>query len=523
MFVSMNFWKSVALSLILFIGACTQDERGKELAKKHCSACHAYPEPGLLSKKVWTTGVFPEMRVRMGLDLSRLAGTDPEEMNEMLHALPSSPLVSDEDFNAILAYYVQKAPDALRSEDIAPLFLRQFSPSPASLHITANTLLTCLRIEERTQRSYVGTRNSKLFMLEAGFVLSDSIDLTGPASDIVFAGEDKMFVTSMGIMDPNDLPRGSVLKLNARSLVATTVADAIKRPVDLGYKDLNDDERSEFLVSAFGNFTGGLHAFEDVNGEYIRHTIHEFPGNRKSIVRDINNDGLPDIIALITQGDERIALFTNRGDFKFSYQVLLKFPPVYGSSYLELADFNNDGHLDILYTNGDNADYSMILKPYHGVRIFLNDGRNKFSESWFHPMHGASMAKAVDFDADGDLDIAAIAFFPDFENHPEHGFIYFESQNGKFVPHASAMAAAGRWITMEIADIDKDNDKDIVLAALNFPTGVPQDLLNRWNKDKVSLLVLKNNHRDDRAIVHDVTVESRRSYSTQTPLRACPV
>ena len=51
---------------------------------------------------------------------------------------------------------------------------------------------------------------------------------------------------------------------------------------------------------------------------------------------------------------------------------------MYGSSYLELADMNNDGHLDILYTNGDNADYSYVLKKYHGLRIFINDGKNQF-------------------------------------------------------------------------------------------------------------------------------------------------
>ena len=252
---------------------------------------------------------------------------------------------------------------------------------------------------------------------------------------------------------------------------------------------------NDFLVSAFGNFTGGLHALEENNGAYTKHTIHDLPGNRKSIVRDFNNDGLPDIIALITQGDERIALFTNRGGFRYSYQVLLKFPPVYGSSYFELLDFNTDGHLDILYTNGDNADYSPILKPYHGVRMFINDGRNQFSEYWHHPMHGASMAKSVDFDLDGDLDIAAISFFPDFVNHPEHGFVYFENQNGKLVAYSTAMAATGRWIAMESADIDEDGDEDIILAALNFPTGVPQELLEAWNKKKTSLLVLENKHK----------------------------
>ncbi|MCB0564242.1 MAG: VCBS repeat-containing protein [Phaeodactylibacter sp.] len=52
-------------------------------------------------------------------------------------------------------------------------------------------------------------------------------------------------------------------------------------------------------------------------------------------------------------------------------------------------DLNQDGREDILYVNGDNADYSIVDKPYHGVRLFLNNGNNEFSEKYFHPMPGA--------------------------------------------------------------------------------------------------------------------------------------
>ena len=69
-----------------------------------------------------------------------------------------------------------------------------------------------------------------------------------------------------------------------------------------------------------------------------------------------------DILALMSQGDEKIILLLNQGDFNFRINTILSFPPVYGSSYFDVADFNHDGKFDILYTNGDNADYSMILK-----------------------------------------------------------------------------------------------------------------------------------------------------------------
>jgi hypothetical protein len=76
--------------------------------------------------------------------------------------------------------------------------------------------------------------------------------------------------------------------------------------------------------------------------------------------------------------------------------------------------------MDLLYTNGDNADYSNSLKRYHGIRLFQNDGNFKFRQVWFYPLYGATKAVARDFDGDGDLDVAGIAFYPDFSrNRPK--------------------------------------------------------------------------------------------------------
>jgi len=246
------------------------------------------------------------------------------------------------------------------------------------------------------------------------------------------------------------------------------------------------------VICEFGNNSGRLQVYQNLgNGKYRGHTVEASPGARKVELRDFNNDGKLDIVALLAQANERIVLYTNQGNFNFSSNTLLSFPPVYGSSYFELNDFNNDGFFDILYTNGDNGDYSDILKPYHGVRIFLNNGHQRFDESWFYPMYGASWAIARDFDADGDLDIAAISFYPDFKKSPEQSFIYFENQQGKFHPFTTPYSVSGRWLVMDAADYDKDGDTDVLLGALDFFSGAG-NLANQWNAKPVSLLLLKN-------------------------------
>jgi hypothetical protein len=225
------------------------------------------------------------------------------------------------------------------------------------------------------------------------------------------------------------------------------------------------------------------------NGRFERHVLSSLPGAIKAYVKDENGDGLPDIWVLFAHAEEGIFLFTNRGGGRFDQQELIRFPPVYGSSYFELDDFNKDGYPDILYTCGDNGDMSRVLKPYHGVYIFLNDGQNHFSRKYFFPMNGCY--KARDFDGDGDLDIAAIAYFADYEMHPEEGFVYLENKGGfRFEPHTLKEAESGRWLTMDAADLDGDGKTDIVLG--NFSVGPTIEKSSVDWKTGPPVLLLKN-------------------------------
>ncbi|RYY09751.1 MAG: hypothetical protein EOO04_37920, partial [Chitinophagaceae bacterium] len=107
----------------------------------------------------------------------------------------------------------------------------------------------------------------------------------------------------------------------------------------------------------------------------------------------IDKDGKLDLVTLFGQGDERIVWYKNNGNLQFTAITLLRFPPVYGSSSFELTDFNKDGLLDILYTAGDNSDFSVELKHYHGVYVFTNQGKNTFKQTYFHQMNGAHKVK----------------------------------------------------------------------------------------------------------------------------------
>lgn len=480
---------------LLFIGCESVEKKEERLAQQYCTSCHLFPDPKLLPKEIWKNEVLPNMAFRMGL-MNLMEGARYVPMADLptvASTLPGRPMVTEEEWSLIAHYFDTHAPDSLvELNQIEPEKLELFEATKLPDPGGTLPLITLIKVDTLNQKIYLGTRAGKLSILNKQFQEEKSAQLSSPPSHVTFDNRE-VTISIMGIMDPNDRPKGELNSFNEDISIRQILIDSVKRPVYFEKVDLNSDNNKDFVVCAFGNYTGDLSIYEHTGqSEYKRHTLSTLPGSRRTLTLDFNRDGLVDILALFTQGDEQITLFINEGNFKFKQKKLLSFPPVYGSTYFEIVDFNKDGRFDILYTNGDNSDYSQIFKPYHGVRIYLQDTDGNFSESWFYPMNGASKAVAIDFDLDGDLDIAAFSFFPDFVKDPNQGFIFFENIEGKFYPHTIPEGSAGRWIVMDVADIEGDGDQDILLGALDFNTKVPKSLFRKWETEKTAVLILRN-------------------------------
>jgi len=334
-------------------------------------------------------------------------------------------------------------------------------------------IITLLKTDSVHRLIFIGEAGSNtLRVFDWNRRLLSTLKLGSPPTDVL-VGDNRMLVLESGILDPNDEPRGSLLEYvvtGRDSLRLTrTVIDSLFRPVFIRQLD-DGNGGKEFVICEYGNNRGRLALYRYDGESYRREILDPSPGAIRFEVVDLTGDGSPDIVALLAQGDERIVLFENDGKGGFSRQrTLARFPPVYGSMYFSLHDFNGDGILDIVYVNGDNFDYSRVLKPYHGVRILENDGKNNFHERYFFPIYGAARAEVSDFDRDGDPDILVTSNFADFQKHPERGIVFLENEGGyQFRPYAFTAAATNQWNLTTSADLNGDGWPDVIVAGMNL-------------------------------------------------------
>ncbi len=489
----------------------SSDLTGEELAKVRCASCHAFPSPSQLDKNSWEKGVLPQMAYRFGIYPNNERATLIEkgiggQLIEKAKIFPKTQTMSLEDFEKIKQYYVEHAPEKLLLEHVEKreeTDLFQIINIKERFDPPMGTMIQSFPERNRIIYSDAKSDYSSIEILDNQFKLIQTLAVPKPISDIHFSG-DTLVATAMGQFFPHDAPSGSILKIFQAQGAEEysgffSELKNLQRPVCTAFADLNQDEQEDMVICEYGNQTGNLTWYENTgNRQYKRHVLLNQPGASKAIIHDFNQDGLADIMALMSQGDEGIDMYLNLGKGQFSRQQLLRFSPLYGSVTFYLEDVNQDGHPDILYVNGDNADYSIVDKPYHGAHIYLNNGNNEFSEEFFYPLPGAYDARLRDFDGDGDLDMAAISFFPK-DNQPENGFVYLENispeKNGfTFKAFSVPGTAQGRWIKMDVNDIDGDGQMDITL--LSF-TGIQlahdkAGQYKKWTKTSPSILHLRN-------------------------------
>lgn len=441
-----------------------------------CGSCHALPPPESLAK---------------------------DAMLEQLHgmfAVPSGSGLPSPDIGTIALaerYYAARSPNALAPVPQASALSNKlrfraegFSPSIYSkdpIPATSNVQFANLWHPELQDVLFTEMRSRSLLWLSPWRppaerqVFTVQIEMNYPVQahpvDMTGDGLEDLLVASIGGMNRDNTRKGSVSLLIRRPdgpWTPVLLAERLARAVAVRPLDADGDGDLDLIVAAFGWMgPGELLVLENRTTDwsdpvFLPKTLDQRDGFIRIETADLDADGRQDFVAVIAQEQEKVIAFLNRGSLEFEQVLLYQGEhPAWGSSGLQLLDFDGDGDTDALVTNGDTLDDNE-LKDYHGVRWLENRGAMEFEPHWIGTCYGCPQAVAGDLDGDGDLDVVGASWLSQLP--PEvwkardlDSLIWFERTDGPWVRH-SLEKHANYHPTVALGDHDRDGKLDIVVG-----------------------------------------------------------
>lgn len=239
----------------------------------------------------------------------------------------------------------------------------------------------------------------------------------------------------------------------------------------MAFEDYDGDGWLDFLVAGRLYRNTGGETFEDVTAAAgLTDTAGALLNPRMNGFADFDADGDLDIIFISIGNQEQSTwLFRNDGEGVFAPELLEIIPPVVAGSSFSIADYNEDGFLD-LFIGQLWSTYPDPEKNY----LFLNTNGEGFEDESFKinaGLFGHRRSRGsvfVDYDADGDQDLFVTNYFLEqdelWRNNGER-FDQVARENNIDIAGSGASHGTG----VDFGDYDADGDLDILLPQLAHP------------------------------------------------------
>jgi hypothetical protein len=390
-----------------------------------CSGCHAYPPPNTFPKEHWPHEVAQ--------------GYGFFEQGHMYYSNAGKNL-QPPHINDVVKYYVDRAPEEMPAIDAPPASHAppvRFEPTripgpPMPLPYAISNINVVRLFDAKRPDILACDMRNGVVMAYQPYLEKPTWKILGKVShpahaevvDLDGDGIPDILVANLGSFKPTDTRSGSVVWLRGQrdgTFTAIPLLEDVGRVADVQAADFRGTGKLDLVVASFGwNKIGEIIYLENRTADwskpnFVPRVLDTRHGAIHVPVVDLNRDGKPDFVALIAQEHESIVAFLNDGNGAFRKETIFQGEhPALGSSGIQMVDMNGDGHLDVLYTNGDTLDVPHFLKPYHGVQWLENPGNGKFpwKRHAIAPFYGAHRALAADFCGAGKMDVVAVSFLP---------------------------------------------------------------------------------------------------------------
>ncbi len=223
------------------------------------------------------------------------------------------------------------------------------------------------------------------------------------------------------------------------------------------FGDVDNDADPDIILSGLNSGTGVTNLYQnDGNGSFLEVTDFPFEDLYYGSVNleDIDNDN--DLDVLLTgenhNGENTIKLYENDGNGDFDELPTTNFTPV-GKGNVIFSDVDNDNDVDVVIAGRSSGAIT---------DLYLNSGSGNFTKvtgSPFEELYRVTVA-FTDVDNDGDLDILYGGYDVTFQDKCK---IYYNNGHGVFDEISDVFL--GDYFYFEVADVDNDNDPDIIATS----------------------------------------------------------